>query len=151
MQKFAVDYNQLENNLYKKSYKLSEVKDRIVKVAFDIVKFKDGDEHANLWQIQNADDGDYIVSMYEESEEVKKTAWDVSLNKLAGSINISYKNDPIITVASRSLGIPANELSMVKEYLPVKLAENKKLVRALLNELPETTKNEVLNKYPELS
>jgi hypothetical protein len=152
MSKFSVDYSGLENKVYKKAYRLSDVKDQLETVAFDIVKFKDGDKSADLWQIQSADDGDYIVAIYQPEEEEKSASanWDVVVSKTAGDIQVSYKGDPIVRIASSKLGIPRHELNQVPEYLPAKLAENKKLVKALLNELPASAKKEVLSKYPEL-
>lgn len=152
MSKFAIDYSKLEGKVYKKAYRLSDVQDKIEKVAFDIVKFKDGDDASNLWQIQNADDGDYIVALYDNENEMKTTAsgWDVSIVKSAGALQISYKGDPIVQIASSKLGIPAKDLEKVSEYLPAKLAENKKLVSSLLKELSPAVKKSVLNKYPEL-
>lgn len=149
MSKFEIDYSALDNVIYKKAYKLSEVKDQLQTVAFDIVRFKENDKGADLWQVQKADDGDYIVALYEPEEEVK-VAWDVTYSKTAGLLEVSYKGDPLVSLASRKLGIPNNELDSVSEYLPRKLSENKKLVNALLNELGESGKKAVLNKYPEL-
>jgi hypothetical protein len=76
--------------------------------------------------------------------------WNVSLNKLSGNLQVSYKGDPLVRIASTKLGIPPAELSRVEQYLPRKLSENKRLVKALLNELNESAKKEVLSKYPEL-
>lgn len=152
--KFSVDYAQLENKLLKRSYKLSEVKDQLQTVAFDIVRFKDNDKGAALWQVQNADDGDYIVALYEDEADTTKTAapraWEVILSKTSNTLNFFYKGAPIVKVSSSSLGIPANELELAEQYLPTKLANNDKLVSALLNQLPAAIKKEVLNKYPEL-
>lgn len=149
--KQSIDYLKLENKIYKKAYRLADVKDRVEKVAFDIVKFKDSDSGANLWQIQNADDGEYIVALYQNDEEIKTASnWDISVVKTAGAIQISYKGDPLVTLASSKLGIPQTDLSKVKEYLPAKLAENKKLVSALLKELSPSVRQAVINKYPEL-
>lgn len=153
MSKFAIDYSKLEGKVYKKAYRLSDVQDKIEKVAFDIVKFKDGDDASNLWQIQSADDGEYIVALYENEKEMKTTAsvgWEVAIVKSAGALQVSYKGDPIVQIASSKLGIPAAELDKVKEYLPAKLAENKKLVSALLKEVSPSVKKSILNKYPEL-
>ncbi len=151
MSKFSVDYSVLDSKIHKKAYKLSDVKDQLEKVAFDIVKFKDGDNSANLWQIQSSDDGEYIIALYKPEEEVKLASdWDVSVAKTAGSLQISYKGDPLVTMASSKLGIPNSEIHKVAEYLPKKLSENKTLVKALLNELPSSAKEMVLNKYPEL-
>ena len=142
-----IDYSKLEKNVYE----LSEVKHLLETVAFDIVRFKDSDKSADLWQVQSADDGDYIVAMYQPDEEEKTAAlWDVTVSKTAGNLQISYKGDPIVRIASSKLGVPASEVHKVPEYLPSKLAENKKLVKALLNELQESAKKEVLKKYPEL-
>ena len=152
MNKFAVDYSSIENTVYKKAYRLSDVKNQIEVVAFDIVKFKDDDKGADLWQIQSSDDGDYIVALYQNEEDKKEGAcnWDVCLNKVANDIQISYKGDPLVKIAANKLGIPNSEIGKVEGYLPAKLAENKKLVKALLNELGETAKKQVLSKYPEL-
>lgn len=151
MSKDSIDYSGLANKIFKTAYKFSEVQDQLETVAFDIVRFKDSDKSADLWQVQSADDGEYIVALYQPEEEATKTAgWDVAYIKSTGSLQISYKGDPLVRIASSKLGIPNAELSKVEAYLPAKLASNKKLVQALLNELPESTKNEVLAKYPEM-
>lgn len=150
MPKFNVDYNKLVNKLLKKSYRLSDVKDQIETVAFDVVRFKDGDESSKLWQIQNADDGEYIVTLYEDEAKTATAGWEVVLSKTASELHIYYKGDPIVKVATTKLGIPNSELSSVERYLPAKLAGSKTLVHALLGELSGSAKNTVLNKYPEL-
>lgn len=151
MTKFEVDYTGIENKIYKKAYRLAEVKDQLETVGFDIVRFKDNDKGADLWQIQSADDGDYIVAIYDEGEDMKvEAAWDVFMSKTAGDLQFSYKGDPIVRVAGSKLGIPSDELHKVPSYLPAKLAENKKLVSSLLNQLSPSAKKAVLLKYPEL-
>jgi len=150
MSKFTINYSGLDDT-FKRAYRLKDVKDRIEKVAFDIVRFKDNDKGADLWQVQSADDGDYIVAIYQPDDEEKVAMnWNVSLNKLSGNLQVSYKGDPLVRIASTKLGIPPAELSRVEQYLPRKLSENKRLVKALLNELNESAKKEVLSKYPEL-
>lgn len=152
MPKFSIDYSSLAK-LTKKAYRLSDVKDQLETVAFDIVRFKDGDKGAELWQVQSADDGDYIVALYDE-EEVEKTAsanpWGVLVTKNGSDLQISYKGDPLVRLASSKLGIPSSELHKAEEYLPEKLATNKKLVKALLSELSEAARQEVSKRYPEL-
>ena len=150
MKNSSVDYTSLENKIYKKAFRLSDVKDRLETVAFDIVRFKDGDKGADLWQIQNADDGDYIVALYQPEEEKIAATWEVFVSKTGGDLQISYKGDPLVRLSASKLGIPRSELHKAEEYLPSKLAANKKLVNALLNELTESAKEAVLNKYPEL-
>jgi len=145
MPKFSVDYSGLENKIYKKAYRLADVKDQLETVAFDIVRFKDHDHGADLWQVQSADDGDYIVALYNGDGEEKTAAiWNVTVMKTGGDLQVSYKGDPIVRVAASRLGIPFAELNRIPDYLPTKLAET------LLNELSASAKNEVLKKYPEL-
>lgn len=151
MSKYSIDYSSLANQITKKAYRLADVKDKLETVAFDVVRFKDGDQGAELWQIQSADDGDYIVALYDEEPEQEKTAgWSVVATKNGSHLQISYKGDPIVRLASSKLGIPADELHKAEEYLPVKLANNPKLVKALLRELSETARQEVARRYPEL-
>ena len=155
MRDFTVDYAKLEDKLLKKSYRLSEVKDQIERVAFDIVRFKDGDKGAALWQVQSAEDGDYIVSLYEDREEENtKTAslsWEVIASKTNKSLNFFYKGEPVVRIATSQLGIPENEIDLAKRYLPARLSQNKTLVSALLCHLKSESKTQLLAKYPELS
>ena len=151
MSNFKIDYSGLANKITKKAYKLEDVKNRIERVAFDIVRFKDGDKGSDLWEVQSAEDGEqYIVSLYEPEEVKTSSAWNVTVSKTAGDLQISYKGDPLVRISASKLGIPKEELYKAESYLPEKLSENKKLVNALLNELNKTAKEEVLNKYPEL-
>lgn len=153
MSKNTIDYSALAHQITKKAYKLSDVKDQLETVAFDVVRFKDGDKGAELWEVQSADDGDYIVALYDESEEAAKTAsdWSVVITKAAGVLQVSYKGDPLVRLPFTKLGIPREELGKVPQYLPEKLTSNKKLVKALLSELSAEAKQEVLKKYPELA
>lgn len=150
---YGVDFNALGNSLTKKPiYKLADVKDRLETVAFDIVRFKSSDEGANLWKIESSpDDGDYIVTLYEE-EVPTKTAnvWEASLSKTANILQVFYKGDPLVSVSTTKLGIPTSELGSVSRYLPAKLAENTRLQRALLSELSPAAQKAVFSKYPEL-
>lgn len=152
MPRFSIDYSSLAK-ITKKAYRLADVKDQLETVAFDIVRFKDGDKGAELWQVQSAEDGDYIVSLYDE-EETEKTAsanpWGVIVTKSGSDLQISYKGDPLVRLASSKLGIPSSELHKAEQYLPEKLATNKKLVKALLSELSDVARQEVSKRYPEL-
>ena len=150
MAKFSIDYSSISGQITKKAFRLSDVKDQLESVGFDIVRFKDSDKSADLWQVQSADDGEYIVALYQSDEEKTANVWDVSISKISGDLQISYKGDPLVRVAASRLGIATSEVNKVPGYLPAKLAANPKLVKALLNELSETAKKAVLNKYPEL-
>jgi len=155
MSKFQVDMDKLYNKLSKKVYKLSDVKDRLEKVAFDVVRFKDSNVE-ELWQIQSADDGDYIVALYnDEQKDVVKEAsakpWSVSLNKTSKELNVFYKGDFITKIASSSLGFAEKELPDLERILPNKLAANERLAKALLKGLSTQHRLELCKKHPELS
>jgi hypothetical protein len=155
MSKNNIDYSGLLaqiTQITKKAYKLSDVKDQLETVGFDVVRFKDGDKGAELWEVQPADDGDYIVALYDEDENTKTASnWSVVITKTAELLQIAYKGDPLVRLSFTKLGIPREELGKVPQYLPEKLASSKKLVKALLNELSAEAKQEVYNKYPELA
>jgi hypothetical protein len=150
MSKFGLDYSGLANQITKKAYRLSDVKDQLETVAFDVVRFKDGDKGAELWQVQNAADGDYIVALYDDEEEKTASPWSVFVTKNGNDLQISYKGDPLVRMSSAKLGIPSTELHQAEKYLPEKLATNKKLVKALLSELNDAARQEVSKRYPEL-
>lgn len=153
MKNNKVDYTNLDLKLNKKIYRLADVKHRIEKVAFDVVRFKDGDID-QLWQVQSHDDGDYIVSLYTEPKEeikVEASAWEVILNKSGQDLNFFYKGEPIVRLAASKLGIAPEDTASVKRYLPSKLANNKTLVSALLKELDVTARANVTRKFPELA
>ena len=152
MSKISLDYSSLANQITKKAYRLSDVKDQLETVAFDIVRFRDGDKGAELWQVQSADDGDYIVALYadEEMEKEASSNWSVLVTKSGSDLQISYKGDPLVRLSSKKLGIPNGELHQAEKYLPEKLASNKKLVRALLSELNDAARLAVSKRYPEL-
>lgn len=95
MSKNEIDYSGLVTQITKKAYKLSDVKDQLETVAFDVVRFKDGDKGAELWEVQNAADGDYIVALYEEEDNTKTANdWSVVVTKTAGLLQVAYKNNP---------------------------------------------------------
>src|SRR5258706_15802214 len=99
---FSIDYNELSGSIDKSSYKLSDVKDKLIKIGFDIVRFKDApvDE---LWQIQSADDGDYIVAKYDAEEKIAvaslKSPWDIVVSA-SNILNFFYKGQPVAKIAS---------------------------------------------------
>ncbi len=154
MSDFQVDYQKLENKLsQKKFYRLADVQDRLVKIAWDIVRFPEGDNIDGLWQIQSCDDGEFIVAMYDENAPVAKTSsdWNVITDRTGNYLNVFYKGEPVTRFSAASFGIPAEESHKVCEYLPTKLASNPQLVRALLQDLPASERQVLLDNHPELN
>lgn len=149
------DYLNLNNSL-KKTYKLSEVKDRIEKIAFDVVRFKDSDSE-ELWQIQQDSDGDYIVARYELEPEdtttktASKSPWDVLADAKTGRISVFYKDYPVAKFVAQSLGVSVSDFDALQRHLPKKLATDSKLVNSLLKTLSASERYQLCRQFPEIS
>jgi hypothetical protein len=156
MDKFAVDYSYIADELDKpKFYKYEEVKHRLVKVAFDVVRFMDADDTIDgLWKIQKTDEGEVIVAMYDDTVKTacKKTEsnWHVFPDRANTSINIFYKNEPIKRIASEEMEIDSNFLSSLCKDVEVKLATDDSFRDRLLNELSTDQRIDLLTRFPEI-
>lgn len=152
MREHKVDLNAVASSFNKRAYKLSEVKDKIVRVAFDVCRFVD-DSPEKLWQIQTGSDGDYIVAMYEDGEEKVAIAtaspWEVSVRD--DGLNIFYMKEHLGKVSAASIGFEHKDLLLARSYLPNALANNKTIRAGILSSLGEAQKQAILAKYPELS
>lgn len=155
MNKYAVDYDSLDDALKDKPkvFKRADVEDRLVSVAFDVVRFVDGDDLSGLWQINQTDDGEYIVAQYTDFKlETEKVAssWNAYKDNRSDSIHLFYENTPVTKISLASFGIPKDEAHLVVDMLPSALATNKQLVDGLLMELSPEERSELLNNHPEL-
>ena len=155
MKKFAVNYNQLENNLAEspRAFRLDDVKDKIRKVAFDVVKFHETEGLDGLWQIQKTPDGEYIVANYEnesltaESSEEDKPWKAVASND---TVHVFYKEHPVTKVSLSSMGVSKDDSDIFVKTLSEGLSKNAKLRNSLLKNLDSSSKQELLSTYPEL-
>lgn len=156
--KYSVDYSALNEKFTEKpTFKYADVADRLVKVAFDIVKFKDSDNIDGLWKIQATDDGEVIVAMYDsDAVDTVKTAsarseeWAAIADSSRKYVNIFYKNDPVSQVKLASFGFEPNDADMLCEILPAKLSQSKSFRDDLLNSLSTNDREELFSKYAEL-
>lgn len=148
MEKFQVDIDGVLNKLAApKQIKLASIpKDRIEKVGFGVVRYTDETNKTGLWQIE----GDSIVAMYDDDKNVNGN-WAVESDKLNKSATIFYKNTQITNIKYAEIGIPAEDVVSFKRLLPERLANNKELVKTMLNSLDESYKNKLTTMYPELA
>lgn len=158
MNKFSIDYVDLEEKTGKKRvFKLEDVKDRIQKVAFDVVRFVDADDNlSGLWRVEHTFSGDYIVAMYDEEGPREKTAsapsnWEVYADNTNRFLTFFYKNEHVAKIAAEKLGLSSYNLGDEAKYLPKKLASNENLVKGLMQEVPFKTRFALFDKYPELT
>jgi len=154
MKKFAVNYQNLETQLEDKPqvFRLADVKDKITRVAFDVVKFHDSDGLDGLWQIRQTDEGEYIVATYDDSELTVeasvKTPWQAFQS--GDEVHVFYKNDPVSKISLASIGIPAEEAKLFVSHLPQSLATNEKLAASMLKALGDEERKELFASHPEL-
>lgn len=160
MEKFAVNYNDLQGDLDPRpqAFRYEDVKDRLKKVAFDVVRFVDGDDISGLWQIQETADGEVIVAKYDDVSnlQVEKTAsvetnWRALADRSGEHIHVFYKDSPVTKISLASAGIPIEDADVVCRYLPEKLATNEALASNLLAEMPQANIEELVKAHPELS
>lgn len=159
MEKFAVNYNELQGELSPRPqvFRYEDVKDRLKKVAFDVVRFSDGDDISGLWQIQETEGGEVIVAKYDDAENLQvekvasiETNWRVLADK-SGDVHVFYKDSPVTKVSLAAVGIPTEDADVVCRYLPEKLATNEALASNLLAEMPRANVKELVKAHPELS
>jgi hypothetical protein len=126
-EKFTIDFQHLDNRLGKPTkYKLADVQDRIEKVAYDLVRFRDNDDTPQLWKINKTDEGEVIVALYNEEDSLKaQSDWEAIPDKTA--MQVFYKGEHITSLTESDMGIPAAEFGTVKSWLPKKLASDESL------------------------
>lgn len=162
MEKFSLDYNKLYKDLNQpKRYKYADVKDKVTKVGFDVVRFmdpKDG-EIDTYWRIEKGEDGaEYIVATYDSSNFVttatvspksKDCPWEVMASHV-GDLHIFYKNYPVTKIALSKLGLKKEDAVSISQYLPNKLASDQNMVNKLMKEVSLSDRNTLFEKFPEL-
>lgn len=160
MNKFSVNYADLQATLNKKTaYRLADVKHRLQKVAFDVVRFVDSDKIDDLWKIERDGDDEYIVAMYDEdlkvaSEASTKTAsanpWNV-ISDDSGNIHVFYKNAPIKRLALAQLGLQADDAISVCRLMKTKFASDASFLGKFLNELTESEREALTEVEPSIA
>lgn len=153
MDKYLVDFTALDKVFNKpKSYKLADVKHLIQKVAFDVVRFRENEDTAQLWRIENSEDGPIIVAMYDDSDGDKiataaPKTWDVVVDSSNG-LNFVYKGEAITRVAASEFG--CEDQYLMARWLSNKLATDSKLRAGVLNSISEEARGLLFSKFPEL-
>lgn len=153
MSKFSIDYDFLSDKVEKRRYKLADVKDKIVRLGFDVVRFREGNPE-KLWQIQSNDDGDYIIALYEDDQglakEASKTPWSTYFSKTSSDLHILYNGESVGKLDPQSLGFEESDLPEVPGFFQRKLASDASFVKKVLSAFTVTERAEFLRKHPEL-
>lgn len=157
MDRYSFDINKLNNKIteqQKKVYKLADVSDRIEKVAFDIVRFRENEDTTQLWKIEESADGPVIVAVYEDASlkaeaSLKNRDWNAISDKQS-NVNVFYKGDPIAKISASKMGIPSDEVPLLCRWLPEKLANDTSFRKNLIKDINKDVRDLILSKYPEL-
>lgn len=153
--KFTVNFDNLSQTLIpQKSYRLVDVQNRIEKVAYDLVRFRDNEDTDQLWKIQDGTDGPVIVALYgddgglatESSKE--KNNWDALPDKSA--MHIYYKGEPLVSLSAKEMGIPETEFNVARRWLPKKLAGDEKLQKEMFSKVGGRSRELICQRFPEL-
>lgn len=143
----AEDYEKLNGKINRpKMYKLADIEDKIIRIAFDVVRFRDDDNLDKLWVVQEQNGEEVIVAMYEDEEGQTKSAWAAIPD--ATGINVFYKSEPITRFSFQEIGIPKDESDSLCRCLPVKLAADNRFRKSFLNDLSD--RDAVYARFPEL-
>ena len=138
-----------------KIFRHAEVKDKLQKVAFDIVRFIDGSDIDGLWKIQKDDSGEYIVATYDqekiEKEAQKKTAsqWSTSIDR-QDEIHVFYGSQEVKKMSSASLNLPNSAARTIAKTLEEKLASDNSFVNKFVSSLDTSVQKLLLTSHPEL-
>jgi formate-dependent phosphoribosylglycinamide formyltransferase (GAR transformylase) len=154
--KFTVDFDHLTQSLLpqKRAYRLADVENRIERVAYDLVRFRDNADTDQLWKIEESADGPIIVALYGEdgaiktSESSTKQDWDAIPDKKA--VHIFYKGEALMSLSSEELGIPTEEFGIVRRWLPRKLGTDQGLQKALFSKVASSGRELIAQRFPEL-
>ena len=151
--KFTVDFDHLTQTLLpkKRAYRLADVEDRIERVAYDLVRFRDNADTEQLWKIEEGTDGPVIVALYDEegkTAEASPRNWDAIPDKKA--VHVFYKGEPLVSLSSQELGIPVEEFGIVRRWLPRKLEVDQDLQKALLSKVASNGRELIAQRFPEL-
>lgn len=135
MDKFQINLDELVSVVVPDGNKipLAGNEHRIMRVAFDLFRFKDGNPE-ELWQVQSSDDGEFLVRTYalpEEEEEVKTSSdkWSVEIDKKEENLTVAYRNIPLIRLAKKDFAINnPEEMRLLQRLVFTKLSNNKDFV-----------------------
>jgi len=141
MDKFKINYDALMQELVPDPNRmpLAGNEHRIVRVAFDLFRLKDGDPE-ELWQVQSSDDGEYLVrtfSLPEEEKVAESSDWTVEIDRKEANLTVAYKQVPLTRIAARDYGANTPEdARLLRRVVHKKLATDIEFGKKLINSLP---------------
>jgi hypothetical protein len=149
----TIDCNELFRKIDPKrtKYPYEQYRDRLVKVAFDVVRFIDSENLGDLWKVETDEDGkDYIVAMYDQQGIPDKLSSDWQVISTGEQMQVFYKNSFITKVDCETLGLKPHMVARLYPDIERRLAKDKGFVKSLLKATPEQHAKEIVERFPEL-
>lgn len=140
MEKFELDYKSLSNVVDPDTSRipLKGNEHRIIRVAFDMVRFKDSGPE-ELWQVQSNDDGEFLVRTFDISNEenIVTSNWKVMLDKKEENITVAYQDVPIKRIACKQYGAcDTKKAWMLRDTIYERLNNDQKFIKSFYFSLP---------------
>ena len=130
-----------------------DFKDHFVKIATDLWQMDPNLQVDNSYWALDEKRNVFIKTYDSNDAELHDRRWAVYPDGKNKKLSVSYKNDPVITINLKDIGItdssPINTLVAQRSML--KLLKDKDNVRDLINSLGVKEKSALIKKYPELS
>lgn len=148
MDKYKLDFNEYKKYLQPETkVSLASVKSDIEKVGFGIVRYDNPQYKESLWEIKDG----HIYALYENENIEKQSDWETVTDKTGKYATIFYKRTAIKNIKFAELNIDETEIKSFTKVLPQRLANNKELVKKMLDTIDESYKQKVLELHPELT
>ncbi len=154
--KFTVNFDHLaERVIPQRAHRLKDVENRIEKVAYDLVRFRENEDTDQLWKIEDSNDGPVIVALYGDdgslltAESNTKKDWEVIPDKTA--MHFYYKGEPLVSLAADQLGIPEDEFNIAGRWMPKKLVSDERFQTLLLSTINRAGRVHIAQRFPELT
>lgn len=142
MTKFQMDFDELKKSMgLDNKIPVKGNEEKIIRVAFDLFRFKDGDPE-ELWQVQSSDDGEFLVRTYLLPEEQNiSEGWSINTDKKEENLTVAYKEVPIFRISAKNFGSKTPEDTLIlKRALYKKISNDEKFLTNLVNALPAEKK-----------
>lgn len=118
-------------------YRFEDVKDAVVKVAFDVFKSTNGD---HLWQLQEEDGQKFLYAIYGDPVEITASTdtngWKATPDREGKNISLAFNNIPFIRLASAEHGFEPSEAPQLAHFLQTKV-QDPAFVASMVAQLPE--------------
>lgn len=123
-------------------YRFEDVKDRVVKVAFDVFK---STTDGGLWELREEGGTKFLYAIYGDPAELTSTsapndsAWKATSDRDGKNVSLAFRGIPLMRFASSQHGFEPTEANQFAEFLEQKV-QDPEFVAKMAEQLPESKK-----------